>query len=62
MDFPGLDIFEDESPSVNKVNTESLMVRQRENYTVKRCPPQTDPAALGNPEDVSFSPTEFVLQ
>ena len=48
MDFPSVDIFQDEGQCVRS-SSETLMVQQREDYAVKSCPPHTVPEDLGKP-------------
>ena len=46
MDFPSCDIFESEGQT-EKEDLQSLMMKEREGYTVRACLPCVDPAALG---------------
>ena len=46
MDFPSCDIFDSEGQT-EKEDLQSLMMKEREGYTVRACLPCTDPAALG---------------
>ena len=46
MNFPSCGIFECEGQT-EKEDLQSLMMKERESYTVRACLPWTDPAALG---------------
>ena len=46
MDFPSCDIFESEGET-EKVDQQTLMMKERAGYKVRSCPPCVEPAALG---------------
>ena len=54
MDFPSCDIFQSEGET-DKEDLQTVMMKERANYTVRSCLPCVDPAALGS-KALSASP------